>query len=60
MSYNSKNVRAVAKKFFQWQKDQTFLKVRSKNLVKVATIGQKEQKETTYIKGVFLQVPPLK
>ena len=39
MSYNSKNVRAVAD-FFGGQVEQTFLKVRARNLVKVARTGE--------------------
>ena len=62
MSYNSKNVRAVAD-FFQCTSKTNFLKVCAKNPVRVDRIGNwgnYEQKETTYFKGAFLQVPPLK
>ena len=38
-----------------------FLKVYVKNLVKVSRIGEvMGEKENTYFKGTFLQVPPSK
>ena len=39
MDYNSKNIRAVGI-FFSVEVDQTFLKVRVKNVVKVTTIQE--------------------
>ena len=59
MGYNSKKYK-LWQKFFTVEVDQTFLKVSAKNLVKVHNWESYGQKETTYFKRAFLQVPPLK
>ena len=61
MGYNSKkkknNNKELWQKFFNLEVDQTFRKVCAKNNQNWESY---EQKETTYFRGAFLQVPPLK
>ena len=52
MDYNSKKKMRVVAKFFSAEVDQTFVKVRVKNLVKVTRFEK--------VMSTFLQVPSLK
>ena len=58
--YNSKNVRAVAKSFSCTNKPNLFTGACPKSCKSRQNRGSYELNETTYFKGAFFQVPPLK